>query len=146
MSTLRTLRPAGRLLPAFPSWGASNDLFREFEQIFGPNDRTNTSELYRSEDGKTYLLKVLLPGFAKDDVNVDVSKNHISVDASRPEAKDPEGFIALRTAIPTSLSYREQVPATLDPTTAEAELVDGVLTVTVSAVTKDSKGNRVVVR
>lgn len=143
MSTLHTLRPAGRLLPSFPAWRA-DDLFREF---FGPSDRTgNTSELYRSEDGKTYLLKVLLPGFSKEDVNVDVSKNHISVDASRPEAKDPEGFLALRTAIPTSLSYREQVPATLDPTTASAELVDGVLSITVSALTKESKGNRVVIR
>lgn len=104
---------------------------------------TNTSELYRSEDGKSFILKVLLPGFKKEEVSVEVVKNHILVEATRRQ-EVPEGFVVYRSAFPDKLSYREQIPASLDATSAEAELVEGVLTVKVATVSKEHKGNVVV--
>ena len=119
----------------------SNDV----SSAFSGND-VATTELYKTED--SWILKALLPGFAKSEVNVDVSKNHISIDASKngvePEEKDTSQLV--RGGFPTQLSYREQVPATLDPATADAQLIDGVLTVTVKTLTKAPTGNKIVVK
>jgi HSP20 family molecular chaperone IbpA len=107
---------------------------------------TNSSDLYRSEDGKTYQMRVAVPGFNRDQINIEVSKNHISVDAARADEEAPVVWQPLRLSLPDSLSYREQVPAHLDPSTAEAALKDGVLTITVSALTKEGKGSRITIK
>ena len=116
----------------------------------GPDQSTLTSELYRSEDGKTYTLKVLVPGFSKEEISIDVSKNHISIDASmdltQPGRFITEGTTVIRTGFPTTLSYREQIPATLDAATASAELKDGVLSITIQALQKESKGSRIMIK
>lgn len=139
-------------------WRSSHSPFQVAERLMGDMDRfwgggspfgpspdtVNTSELSRSADGKTYRLQVLVPGFSKDQITVDVSKNHVSIDAVR-EPVETE-FTQLRSAFPTSLSYREQIPANLDASSADAELKDGVLTITVSALSKAPSGNRIEIR
>lgn len=106
----------------------------------------NTTELFWSKDTNTYLFRVLVPGFAKEQIKVDVSKNHITVEANK-EWTAPEGFTpVLRTGFPSSLSFQESIHGTLDPSTADASLVNGVLTVTVKAMVKTSTSNRVEVK
>jgi HSP20 family molecular chaperone IbpA len=104
-----------------------------------------TTELYKTEDG--YILKALVPGFLKEEVTVDVSKNHISIEAQKLETKagdsDPK---LLSGGFPTSLSYREEIRATLDSATADATLENGVLTVTVKCLAKAPTGTKVTVR
>ena len=154
MNQIRSLNPLGlsSIQPFHSPFKAIERLMSDMDDVWGDGvfsssfSGTNTSELYRSEDGKTYLMKVPVPGFQKEEITIDVSKNHISVDAARI-ASNPEGFsLLIRQALPSSLSYREQVPATLDASTAEAELKDGVLSVTVSCVSKESKGNKIVIK
>ena len=148
----RTIRPLGRLTasPFQVAERLMSDMDRFWDGgIFSQTtaqSNTNSSDLYRSEDGKTYQMRVAVPGFTREQINIEVSKNHVSVDATRDPEDTPKGFQPLRLSLPDTLSYREQVPAHLDPTTAEAVLVDGVLTITVSALTKEIKGNRITIK
>jgi len=138
---LRAYRPSPIALRPFGTFPAFDSLFQEMDQLrqglFG--ESSNLSELYKTEEG--WSLKVLVPGFTKDQITIDVSKNHISIDAERPVS---EGQL-VRGGFPNQLSYREQIPATLDASSSEASLVDGVLTISVKAQTKNP-GTRVTIQ
>lgn len=151
----RTLHPFGIRTPFGTSVGSpfqvAETLMRDMDRFWDSDslfafgtDSVVTTELYKTEDG--YLLKALVPGFSKEQINVDVSKNHISIDAEKVEKMAPVAEL-IKGGFPQKLSYREEVRATLDPSTAEAELVNGVLTVSVRVIAKNpSTSNKVVIK
>lgn len=148
-----SLLPLRRIynMPRYDVFTQMSNLLEEaskgFDTSFDGSSPT-TSELRRSEDGTTYVFRLSVPGFDKDEINVDVSKNHISVDAehslSGKELFD-KSFPVFRGSFPSKLTHREQIPATLDPTTVKATLKDGVLLITVSTATKTAKGTKITI-
>jgi HSP20 family molecular chaperone IbpA len=124
--------------------GFMRDMDRLWSDTTPTGDTSALSELHKAEDGG-WVLRVLVPGFKKEEINVDVSRNHISIDANREETTITDAKL-VRGGFPTSLSYREQVPAALDPTSAEAELKDGVLTVSVRSLAKTIQTNKIVIK
>lgn len=108
-----------------------------------------TSELRKSEDGSTYLFRLSVPGFTREDINVEVSKNHISVTAEIPsdrQVTENKNFPLIRGSFPDRLSHQEQIHASLDPSSVKASLKDGVLLITVNTIAKSSKAAKIVIQ
>ena len=81
----------------------------------------------REEEG-TYALSAIVPGLSADDLNIEVVKNVITIQG---EYKADDSTFLLHE-LPTGKFHRSlRMPAELDPTRAEAEIKDGLLTVRV---------------
>ena len=109
-----------RLYPEYGrtwSWPAWN-----VEQS-GP--RTN---LY--DAGDHLEMQVEVPGIAKEDLNIKVQGNYLEISGSR-KADTPEGYSAHRVERgTTNFTRRFTLPSDVDTAKVEAQLTNGVLTLT----------------
>ncbi|MEU3271971.1 Hsp20/alpha crystallin family protein [Saccharomonospora sp. NPDC006951] len=134
LPAVRTSRPMG-------IW----DPFREFDnlyRVFGGSERDGAwsppADVTETEDG--YSVEVELPGVKKDDIDVDLTGNRLTVTGEVKE-KEREGTSLRRARRTGRFSYRVALPRNVDSDNIEAALADGVLTVTVpkSATAKPRK-------
>ncbi|ASR34986.1 heat-shock protein Hsp20 [Prauserella marina] len=126
LPAVRTSRPMG-------TW----DPFREFDnlyRVFGAArpERDGTwspaADVTETEEG--YSVEVELPGVKKDDIDVDLTGNRLTITGEAKE-KEREGTPLRRARRTGRFSYRVALPRNVDSDNIEAALADGVLTVTV---------------
>lgn len=84
------------------------------------------------ESGDAYLFKADLPGIPEEDLEISLTGNRLTVSGRREEEKREEGerFFAYERSY-GSFSRAFTLPEGVDPEHAEAELANGVLTVSV---------------
>ena len=90
-----------------------------------------------SDKGKTYELKAELPGIKKENLDIDIDSNYVIVNAKKEEEKKTQDHNYTKT----ELKYGEfsrtiYLPEEINTQKAEAELKDGILTI--SAPKKES--------
>lgn len=126
---------------------AVEELMREMDRVLIPDMLSGSNgsvELYKTEDG--WILRAQVPGFSKEEIELDISKNHISITANAAKDVTNVDVRLVRGGFPFNLQYREQIPGTMDPNTAEASLVNGILTVSVKAVQKAPTTNKIIIK
>jgi len=83
-------------------------------------------EVRADDDG--FSIRAFLPGVAAKDLKIEVLKNRVSISGELPEFAHEEGVEVLLAELPTgSFSRTLRLPAELDASQAEAEVVDGML-------------------
>ena len=83
------------------------------------------------EENDQLVIEAELPGFRKDQIDVSVEQNVLTIDANRAVKTDaaPESSkVHVHERRATQLSRRFTVPSTYDTTKVDASLADGVLT------------------
>ena len=110
-----------------------------FQRFFG-NDTPNlgtmveegTLALDVSEDEKNVFVRSSLPGFEKDDVDIDLHDGVLTIKAEHTEEEGDENERYFRCKRRSgSMSRRVALPGTIDEDDADAELKHGILTVTI---------------
>ena len=83
------------------------------------------------DQGKNYCLTVDLPGFKKDDVQVEVTEDTVTINAKRSHAEDEQRKNYLRRERSSQTYYRRiPLPESIRSDEAKAALKDGLLEVT----------------
>lgn len=92
-----------------------------------------------SEDEKNIYVRASLPGFKKDEVEVEVHDGVVSIKAAKSEEKETsdEKFYRRERRF-GSVSRRVALPTVVDEQKVGAELKDGVLTLTLPKAKPDS--------
>ncbi len=81
------------------------------------------------EHGDTVMVEMELPGLKSEQIEMSVSGGELTVKANRPEDQ-PEGTVYHRRERPRGASERAlRLPADVDTSKVEANLADGVLTI-----------------
>ena len=108
--------------------GLLNDPF--FATFFGDAPAAPEIRIDVEETGDAYLLRADLPGIARDQINVEINEDvvTIAVEYKRETTTDAKPIRLERLSGKASRSLR--LPVTVDATKAEARHVDGVLTLT----------------
>ena len=84
-----------------------------------------------ADTGSEYVVKAELPGVTKDDLNIEVSDNSIEISAESKEEKKVEKKGYIRRERRYASFYRSiPLPEAILPDKANADLKEGVLTVT----------------
>jgi HSP20 family protein len=108
------------------------------EQTFGGF----TGPSFRAEDGKwspfvdiedtddAYVLEAELPGVKREDVNIELVGNELSITGELQE-RERKGAVRQKTRRTGRFEYRVRLPDQVDAEKIEAKLHDGVLTVQV---------------
>lgn len=95
-----------------------------------------------SETDKDYELDFILPGYKKDDIEINVDDNSLTVKAERDETKEDNGKSYIRKEyVRTSFSRTFSLPEDASDNEIDAEMVDGILKLKVKKVNKDEKKN-----
>jgi HSP20 family protein len=85
-------------------------------------------DIEETEDA--WIVEAEVPGVARDDVNVEVRDAELVISGEIKE-RERKGVLRRRTRRVGRFEYRVTLPAQVDPERVEAQLADGVLTVTV---------------
>ena len=114
------------------------DFFRDFGKGFWvkpfamPAETELTMKIDVSEDDKAFSVKADIPGVKKEDIQVDVDEDHVSVRAEakqeKEEKKGEKVVYSERSYGMVSRSF--SLPAAVDAKGAKAEYKDGVLSLT----------------
>jgi HSP20 family protein len=113
-----------------------NDLFRQLDRAARPSGgvdaRAETGRFVLFETPESFDLKVDLPGVAKDELQLDIHDQTLTLSARR-ELKAPEGYAVLRSERP-SFAWKRSVtlPGKIDPDRVDARFDNGVLCVRVA--------------
>ena len=79
------------------------------------------------------VIRAELPGFSKDDLDVNVTRNTVTVKgSSRKEEEKEEGEYHHREIVSRTVSRTVPLPCDVDSDSAKAKLKDGMLEVTVA--------------
>lgn len=91
-----------------------------------------------SEDEKNVIVRASLPGFSKDEIDVEVHEGVLSIKASHAQEKESSGERYYRKERRTgALSRRIALPGSVAEGQTQAELRDGVLTLRLPKAVKD---------
>ncbi len=129
-----------------------DDLFNDFGKGFWlkPMSGTGESELTMKvdvkEDDRGFLIKADIPGVKKEDIQIDVEDDRVSLCAEiRQEKDDKKGEKIVYSERRYGIVRRSfRLPASVDANDAKAEYRDGVLSVTLSK-KRDGSSKRIIV-
>ena len=102
-----------------------------FDDVFGNwgirNSTYPTVNVY--EDSKAFYVEAELPGYASDEVNIDVEKHILHISSEKTEVKDEKKYVVReRGYIKFNRSF--SLPEGINEEAIEAEFKNGILTVT----------------
>lgn len=131
MQDLMRWDPFAEMMPRLPTMNR--------ELIFNPN-----FEVKETHDG--YVFKADLPGVHDKDVDINLKGNRLTISGKREEEERREGetYFAYERSYGT-FSRTFTLPEGVDPERVNAELKEGVLTVTIPK-TEEQKAKRIQVK
>ena len=106
---------------------------------------TSPAELWR--DGDNFTLLVPVPGFSKSDINIETSKNHISISCAKAVDNTlPSKLKLVRGSTCSTLVFKEPIPGSINPDSIQAALENGILTITLSVAPKKELVNKITIK
>ena len=117
----------------FDEFFDNNGFFGSHSPLFGKNSKNlMKTDIRETDDAKAYHFAVELPGFKKEDINIDIDKDCLTISAERKseekEDKGDNGFVR-RERYYGSFSRSFNIKG-IDTDGITAEYNDGVLTLT----------------
>jgi HSP20 family protein len=120
------------MLSVWDPFADLNRIQREFEKsYFGPRTRPAdfAPPVDVHEDADSLVLRAELPGVKRDDVEVSIDSNVLTLKGERKLEKEEEGRRYHRVERSYGTFVRQfQLPSNIDPSTIDAKLADGILT------------------
>lgn len=144
-------------------WSPRRDLWDPFAQLSEIQDEMNRlfdTSLHRRafwegmfspavdlvEEKDHLMLKADLPGLTKDDVNVTVQDNHLTIKGEKKrEAETKDANLYLSERVYGRFTRTIELPSTVDAKKIEARFKDGVLQITLPK-TEEAKPKQIEVK
>ncbi|MDR2956383.1 MAG: Hsp20 family protein [Prevotella sp.] len=122
---IRRFDRTGSFLPSFFNHYLNDDLYNNIMSSGLP--ATNISE-----NEKEYIVELSVPGFKKEDINIEVEKNILKISAQsemKNEEKDQDQKVLRREFKKSSFTRSFSIPENIDIENIMANQEDGVLRV-----------------
>lgn len=117
-----------------------DDMFnQDFLPAFGNDFKSLRTDITETKDA--YIVQADLPGFSKDDIQIDIENNYLTIRAKRDdriEERDEKDRI-IRKERHFGEFYRSFYVNDIDQDRIEAELENGVLKITLPKITPDDE-------
>ncbi|MEM6394445.1 MAG: Hsp20/alpha crystallin family protein [Planctomycetota bacterium] len=106
------------------------DLIREVDRALG-SYQTPAFPVDIHETGEHFVIEADLPGYPKDQIELNLDGNVLEVTANRvaPEAAEDRGEPRVTERVFAKVQRSFRLPETVDPNAIDAQVADGVLTV-----------------
>ena len=120
------------MLSVWDPFADLNRIQREFEKsYFGPRSRADFAPAVDvHEDAESLVLRAELPGVKKEDVDISIDANVLTLKGERKLEKEEQGRRYHRVERAYGTFVRQfQLSSNIDSSKIDAQLADGVLTV-----------------
>ncbi len=122
----------------------------EFENALAPQSKRETiwmPAVNEKEDEKAYYIEVDLPGVKKEDINIEVKDNVLTISGERKFKKEEEdkGYKRVESFF-GKFERRFSLPADADVEKIEAKVEDGVLRLTIPKVEQQENVKKIEVK
>ncbi len=119
----------------YPVFNSLSDLFNDFlseeKQIRKPAVTVPAVNIKERE--KDFVIELAVPGLNKEDINIDLDKNILTVSCAKKEEKVEEKVdYAKREFYYNEFSRSFSLPETIDSDNIKAEYTDGILYLTIA--------------
>lgn len=105
------------------------------------------AEMDMSETNGEIELAFDVPGFRKEDIELDIESDRVTVRGQRHSEKEKKGRNFLRVErLNGEMERSVRLPCDIDPEKSEAQLLDGVLTITLKKAVKSAPAHRVEIK
>lgn len=126
-----------------PAGAAERELDTVLNRFFGGDSVATENRVYSPhvdvrEDGEHLIVEAELPGFKKDEVDITLEKQVLTLTAEKKVEKTEQpkegkaGGYILRERRHTRFQRAFNLPETIDGQSVDAKLADGVLTITLN--------------
>ncbi|HWE97384.1 MAG TPA: Hsp20/alpha crystallin family protein [Tepidisphaeraceae bacterium] len=131
---LPTRVPQGYVDPVESAQRDFNTMLNRFFNTGSPGDggRLAPYGVDVREDADHIYVEAELPGFKKDDVEITLENQTLTISAERREQHEEKGDLLLHERRYARFLRSFTLPPTVDEKTVDAKLTDGVLTVTLN--------------
>ncbi len=115
-------------------WDNPLDMFRDVEQALGQRFKFDTGDLTAQypvdihEDEDVLTVEAELPGFSKDEIDINIEQGVLSIHAERKPQERKEGTTHVNERRYLRVARKFTLPSSVDPTNVDAKLADGILT------------------
>jgi HSP20 family protein len=103
------------------------DVDRVFEQAMGANRQLRPMPIEAFRHGDEYIVAIDLPGVARDDIEVRVERNMVTVRAQRRPMRGPDDEVLIDERPRGEFMRQLYLGDSLDTQRVKAEFTDGVL-------------------
>jgi HSP20 family protein len=112
-------------------WGGLIPRRKWYEQLFDTDTKITAVDMV--DTGKEYKITAEMPGVNKNDIEVNVTENQISIcgETQMEKKEDDEGWIRRERSY-SSICRTMAFPEEVNPDKADATLKDGILEITVN--------------
>ncbi len=95
------------------------------------------------DKGKNYIVKAELPGIKKEDLDIDLDKNHITINAKKEEKQEEENKSYKKSEFKygefsRTVYFQEEV----DTENTEAKMENGILEITIPKLIKEKDSKK----
>ncbi len=134
-----------RLNPTSDMMKVNRHMDRFFNEFFSPMDRQVSKETFRwnpvadiLENDDAFTIKVELPGLEKDQINLDVKENILTIKGERADDNEVKADkVYRRERFHGKFQRAFTLPSTVDADKIKAEFVDGLLKIIIPKVPKE---------
>lgn len=115
-------------------WDSPFELLRDMDRALNGRFNLDSDDLTAKypvdihEDADGLTVTAEMPGFTKDQVNIEIDKGVLTISAQRESRKQTEGKTHLNERRFTRVHRQFTLPTTVDATNVDAKLDHGVLT------------------
>jgi len=120
-----------------------NDFLTEEKQIFKPAVTIPAVNIKERE--KDFIIELAVPGINKEDINIDLEKNILTVSSSKKKEKVEEKIDFSKHEFDYNNFNRSfSLPKTVDSENINAEYLDGILYLTIAKRKEEIKTKRTI--
>ena len=120
-------------------------LFDRLQRLSESNDRSSSYPPYNiSKDGNFFAIEIAVAGLSKDDIEIELSDGVLSVSYDGPKSEVINGENKVVYQGIAQRAFKQQFTLSEDVVVQGAELVNGLLTISLEKIIPDEKKPRMI--
>jgi HSP20 family protein len=110
--------------------------------LFGKDTSAGLANVYETEND--YKMELILPGFKKEDIKIEIESDILTISAKKEDKKeDKKVNSVLKEYVSSSFSRSFSLPDNASSDNIKAEIIDGILHMTLKKQTKTKKSKTI---
>ena len=120
-------------------------LFDRLQRLSESNDRSSSYPPYNiSKDGNLFAIEIAVAGLSKDDIQIELAEGVLSVSYDGPKTEVVNGDNQVVYQGIAQRAFKQQFTLSEDVVVQGAELINGLLTISLEKIIPDEKKPRMI--
>ncbi|PWJ95509.1 heat shock protein Hsp20 [Oceanotoga teriensis] len=135
-----------RLYRNYPNFGEFDSVFEDLSKMFNGMDKMTKNsymniDLYENE--KKAVIEAELPGFQRDEININIENNILNITAQKKEEKNDSKKYYIKERYFGKVARAFEMPENIDLEKINAKFENGILKITLAKKDEETKNIKI---